>query len=212
MSSGASFREAHLSATTRREKPSRTPKKLPIQDEAEGALTTVRVCRGSGDAPHTYWQGLRGAPGFPRFSRPIDAGQRLRDYSCAYKREELVGKSTPHGQSIWTCFVHVVYSDAARRRYGHSESMDCGRGSTWRLPCFIYRRNPGIHTGEREKRNHMSKKDEQHGSELSMEELEQVAGGTAAPPAPTAAPSPSSTPPLAPGAVTFGREKLKGTG
>ena len=99
--------------------------------------------------PTHIGKGYVAPPVFPGFRAPIDAGQRLRDYSCANKREELVGKSTPRGQSIWTCFDHVVYSDAARRRYGHSESMDCGRGSTWPLPCFIYRRNPGIHTGER---------------------------------------------------------------
>ena len=162
--------------------------------------------------PTHIGKGYVAHPVFPGFRARLTPGSDCGIIVAHIRGEELVGKSTPRGQSIWTCFVHVVYSDAARRRYGHSESMDCGRGSTWRLPCFIYRRNPGIHTGEREKRNHMSKKDEQHGSELSMEELEQVAGGTAAPPAPTAAPSPSSTPPLAPGAVTFGREKLKGTG
>ena len=37
----------------------------------------------------------------------------------------------------------------------------------------------------------MSKKDEKHESELSMEDLEQVAGGTATPVAPTPQPPPA---------------------
>jgi hypothetical protein len=50
-------------------------------------------------------------------------------------------------------------------------------------------------TPEKEKREtKMSKNDEKHDSELPMDELEQVAGGTATPPALTSSPSANSTP------------------
>jgi hypothetical protein len=72
--------------------------------------------------------------------------------------------------------------------------MGCGFGSEWLLPCFIIGVTPEFTQRENSKRkNKMSEKNEKQTSELSMEELDNVAGGgsdaTAQPPTVTVDPA-----------------------